>query len=62
MKKQFDQEKAEIYKKKNMLEEEKKALLKAIEDREKEQATYKGNQENLIKKLRKMEEKVLTGK
>ena len=30
MKKNFDEEKAEIYKKKNMLEEEKKNLIKAI--------------------------------
>lgn len=33
MKKKFEEEKAEIYKKKNMLEEEKNGLLKAIEQR-----------------------------
>ena len=31
MKKKFEQEKAEIYKKKNMIEEEKNNLLKEIE-------------------------------
>ena len=45
-----------------MLEEEKKNLIKAIEEKQKEQSTYKNNQENLIKKLKKMEYKVLTGK
>jgi len=33
MKKKFEVEKAEIYKKKNMLEEEKNGLLKAIEEK-----------------------------
>ena len=37
-----------------MLQEEKKNLIKVIEEKEKQQATYKNNQENLIKKLRKM--------
>ena len=45
-----------------MMEEEKTQLLKVIEEKEQEQAKYKQNQENLIKKLRKMEDKVLTGK
>lgn len=45
-----------------MLEEEKNNLLKEIEEKEKEQAIYKQNQEALIKKLKKMEEKVLVGK
>ena len=44
MKRKFDEEKAQIYKKKNMLEQEKKALLKVIEEKQKEQATYKNNQ------------------
>ncbi len=33
MKKKFEQEKADIYKKKNMLEEEKNQLLKSIEEK-----------------------------
>lgn len=33
MKRKFEDEKAEIYKKKNMLEEEKKTLIKAIEEK-----------------------------
>jgi hypothetical protein len=37
-------------------------LIKDIEEKEKEQALYKQNQEALIKKLKKMEEKVLHGK
>lgn len=44
MKKKFEQEKAEIYKKKNMLQEEKNQLLREIEEKEKEQTTYKQNQ------------------
>ena len=35
LKKKFEQEKAEIYKKKNMLDEEKNQLLKDIEEKEK---------------------------
>ena len=35
--------------------------MKEIDDKEKEQQLYKQNQEALIKKLKKMEEKVLHG-
>ena len=62
MRKKFQNEKAEIYKKKNMLEDEKNQLIKVIEEKQKEQLQFKNNQEALIKKLRKMEEKVLHGK
>ena len=62
LKKQFEGEKAEIYKKKNILEEEKKKLIQGIEEKEREQALFKQNQQGLIKKLKKMEEKVLCGK
>ena len=34
MKRKFEEEKAEIYKKKNMLEEEKKKLIHGIEEKE----------------------------
>ena len=37
-------EKADIYKKKDMIEEEKVKLLKEIEEKEKEQNLYKQNQ------------------
>ena len=62
MRKKFQNEKAEIYKKKNMLEDEKNQLIKVIEEKQKEQLQFKNNQEALIKKLRKMEDKVLHGK
>lgn len=35
MKKKFEQEKAEIYKKKDMIEDEKNKLLREIEEKEK---------------------------
>ena len=46
---------------KNINDEEKDKLIKEIQKKEEEQTIFKNNKEQLMKKLKKMEVKVLSG-
>lgn len=59
--KQFEEEKKKIYLNKNFNDEERDKLLKEIQKKEEEQQLFKNNKEQLLKKLKKMEVKLLSG-
>jgi kinesin family protein 3/17 len=59
--KRAEEERQKIESQKNLAEEEKQKLLIALKEKEDAQKASKDNQENLVKKLKKMEEKLLVG-
>jgi hypothetical protein len=61
IKKQAEEERRKIEAQMNMAEDEKKALLDKLRFQEEEKEKAKTKQQSLIKKLKKMEEKVIVG-
>lgn len=59
--KELEEEKKRIYLNKNFNDEEKERMLKEMQKKEEEQQIYKNTKEQLLKKLKKMEVKLLSG-
>lgn len=57
----FEEQKLKIESQKNMAEDEKRRLIKALEDKEKKEQDLIQDRNNLINKIKQMEEKLLQG-
>ena len=61
MQKAFEEQKLKIENQKNIAEDEKKRLIKALEDKDKKEQDLLQDRNNLINRIKQMEEKLLQG-